>query len=95
MLVATSVLGGGGGEDAENLRLPLGLMFPRLSCGASAPYPSVAEARAYPCTTQERALADSLRRRAVIGDPASVAARLCALARGTSADELIHQRECS
>ena len=38
---------------------------------------------------QERALADSMRRRAIIGDPQSVAARLHTLARDAAADEVI------
>lgn len=34
-------------------------------------------------------MADGMRRRAIIGDPATVAARLLALTRDTAADELI------
>ncbi len=89
MIVAASVVTAPTAEEAEELSLPLGLMFLRLTRGESAPYPTVAEARDYPYTPQERALADSMRRRALIGDPATVAARLHTLARDTAADELI------
>jgi len=89
VIVAASVVTAPTAAEAEELSLPLGLMFLRLTRGESAPYPTVAEAKAYPYTPQERALADSMRRRAIIGDPATVAARLHALARDTAADELI------
>ena len=64
-------------------------MFLRLTRGESAPFPTVEEAKAYPYTPQERAVADGMRRRAIIGDPQTVAERLHALAEDTGADELI------
>ncbi|PNY82249.1 LLM class flavin-dependent oxidoreductase [Deinococcus koreensis] len=89
VMVAASVVCAPSTAEAEELSLPLGLMFLRLTRGESAPFPTVEEAKAYPYTPQERALADGMRRRAIIGDPQTVAARLHALARDTAADELI------
>ncbi|THF88878.1 LLM class flavin-dependent oxidoreductase [Deinococcus sp. KSM4-11] len=89
VIVAASVVCAPTAAEAEELSLPLGLMFLRLTRGESAPFPTVEEAKAYPYTPQERAVADGMRKRAIIGDPADVARRLLELARDTNADELI------
>ncbi|MVN86099.1 MsnO8 family LLM class oxidoreductase [Deinococcus sp. HMF7620] len=89
VLVAAGVICAPTTAEAEELSLPLGLMFLRLTRGEIAPFPTVEEAQAYPYTPQEWAVADGLRRRTIIGDPAAVATRLLALAEGTAADELM------
>ncbi|WP_295815777.1 LLM class flavin-dependent oxidoreductase [uncultured Deinococcus sp.] len=89
VIVAASVVTAPTAAEAEEQSLPLGLMFLRLTRGESAPFPTVEEAKAYPYTPQERAVADGMRRRAIIGDPQTVAERLHALAEDTGADELI------
>ncbi|GHF56843.1 luciferase family oxidoreductase group 1 [Deinococcus metalli] len=89
VIVAASVVTASTAAEAEEQSLPLGLMFLRLTRGERAPFPTVEEAKAYPYTPQERAVADGMRRRAVIGDPDTVAGKLLALAQATAADELI------
>lgn len=89
VMVAANVICAPTQAEAEELSLPLGLMFLRLRRGELAPFPSVAEAKAYPFTPQEQAIAESSRTRAIVGDPSSVAQRLQQLAQDTGADELI------
>ena len=89
VLVAASVICAATQEEAEELSLPLGLMFLRLRRGETAPFPTVEEAKAYPYTPQERAVAEASRARAIVGDPHTVARRLRQLARDTAADELM------
>ncbi|WP_288433785.1 LLM class flavin-dependent oxidoreductase [uncultured Deinococcus sp.] len=89
VLVAASVICAATQEEAEELSLPLGLMFLRLRRGETAPFPTVEEARAYPYTPQERAVAEAARARAIVGDPETVVRRLRQLARDTAADELM------
>ncbi|MFC5847416.1 LLM class flavin-dependent oxidoreductase [Deinococcus petrolearius] len=89
VLVAASVICAATQEEAEELSLPLGLMFLRLRRGETAPFPTVEEAKTYPYTSQERAVAEASRARAIVGDPGTVARRLRQLARDTAADELM------
>lgn len=89
VIVAASVICAPTTAEAEELALSAGLMFLRLTRGEVASFPSVQEARAYPYTPPERAVAEAALARAVVGDPATVAARLQALARDVGADELM------
>lgn len=89
VMVAANVVCAPTQQEAEELALPLGLMFLRLRLGEVGQFPSVAEAKAYPYTEQERAVAEAAIRRAIVGDPQQVAARLKQLAHDTAADELI------
>ncbi|OLV19901.1 LLM class flavin-dependent oxidoreductase [Deinococcus marmoris] len=89
VIVAANVICAPTHAEAEELSLPLGLMFLRLTRGEVASFPSVQEARDYPYTPQERAVAEASRARAIVGDPAEVAARLHRLADDVGADELI------
>lgn len=89
VMVAANVICAPTQAEAEELSLPLGLMFLRLRQGNPGPFSSVEEARAYPYTPQELAVAEAARARVIIGDPQQVTQRLRQLARDTSADELI------
>ncbi|CAM4113058.1 LLM class flavin-dependent oxidoreductase [Deinococcus marmoris] len=89
VIVAANVICAPTRAEAEELSLPLGLMFLRLTHSEVASFPSVQEARDYPYTPQERAVAEASRARAIVGDPAEVAARLHRLAGDIGADELI------
>ncbi len=89
VIVAANVICAPTRAEAEELSLPLGLMFLRLTRGEVASFPSVQEARDYPYTPQERAVAEASRARAIVGDPVTVAARLQRLAHDVGADELI------
>ncbi len=76
-------------EEAERLALPLRLAIIRTRTGKRAPIATVEEAMAYEPTPEERAIADEFFEGAVIGAPAKVAAKLTALARDLTADELM------
>ncbi len=89
VMVAASVICAPTQAEAEELALPAGLMFLRLTRGEVGAFPSVEEARRYPYTPQERAVAEAARSRAIVGDPQQVAARLHRLAEEVGADELI------
>ncbi|MDV6375526.1 LLM class flavin-dependent oxidoreductase [Deinococcus arenicola] len=89
VIVAANVICAPTRAEAEELSLSAGLMFLRLTRGEVGSFPSVQEARDYPYTPQERAVAEASRARAIVGDPAEVAARLARLAGDIGADELI------
>jgi luciferase family oxidoreductase group 1 len=76
-------------EEARRLAAPLRVAIVKSRTGQRAPVPSVEEALAYPFTSAERAIADEFLHGAAIGSPATVAEHLRALARDTSADELM------
>jgi luciferase family oxidoreductase group 1 len=76
-------------ELARRLAAPLRLAIIRARTGKRAPIASVEEALAYVPTRDEQAIADELFEGAVIGSPATVAARLTALAGEVCADELM------
>jgi alkanesulfonate monooxygenase SsuD/methylene tetrahydromethanopterin reductase-like flavin-dependent oxidoreductase (luciferase family) len=65
------------------------LSFLRRQRGQLATLPTLAEAKAYPFTELERAQARSHRDRQVVGDPATVRARLEALVQQTGVDEVM------
>jgi len=75
--------------QAEELASSLDLAWLRLHRGQPGVFPSPAEARAYPYTGAERAQVAADRARIVLGDPASVRARLCALSGETGVDEVM------
>jgi alkanesulfonate monooxygenase SsuD/methylene tetrahydromethanopterin reductase-like flavin-dependent oxidoreductase (luciferase family) len=60
-----------------------------MATGVDAPVPTLAEADAHRWTDRERAYAQSQRNRMVLGSPATVRARLEALAEQYAADELL------
>ena len=75
--------------QADELASSLDLAWLRLHASHFGPFPSVEEARAYPYSALERAHVQNNRHRLVFGDPPGVRARLCALAAGTGADEVM------
>ena len=74
--------------QAEALALPLALWRMRLLRGSAGPFPSLHEAQAYPFTPLER---DEIARtrRVVVGDPATVKARIDDLAAAHGADDVL------
>ena len=76
-------------EEAERMAVPLRVAIVKNRTGRRAPILSVEEALAYEMTPDERAIADEFFEGAVIGGPATVAAKLTALAREMAADELM------
>lgn len=76
-------------ERAEFLASTLDLMWLRLRRGEYTPLATPEEASAYPYTAAERAAIAEHRDLVIVGDPATVAERLTALARDTGADELM------
>lgn len=75
--------------EAERLAAPIRVAIVKNRTGRRAPIASIDEALAYEFTPEERAIADEFLTGAAIGSPATVAARLRALARDTTADELM------
>ncbi len=76
-------------DEAERLAAPLRLAIVKNRTGRRAPIVSVEDALAYEMTPEEQAIADEFFTGAVIGSPATVTAKLAALAADTQADELM------
>ncbi len=77
-------------DDAANrLAAPVRVAVVQNRTARRAPIPTIDEALAYEFTPDERAIADEFLTGAAIGSPATVAARLRALARDTGASELM------
>ena len=76
-------------ERADELASSSALSFLRLRTGRPGLLPSVEEALAYPYTDLERAQLRAGRARHVLGDPATVRARLEELVAATGADEVM------
>jgi luciferase family oxidoreductase group 1 len=76
-------------EEAQRMAAPLRLAIVRSRTGVRGPIATIEEALAYQMTPEERAIADEFFEGAVIGGPATVAGKLAALARETTADELM------
>ncbi len=75
--------------EAEHLASSLDLVLLRLRRGQFDRFPSPAEAAAYPYTPAEREQVLAFRGMRVVGDPATVRARLDALVDATGADEVM------
>lgn len=75
-------------EEAEALALPVGLWRMRLLRGSIGPIPTLAETDAYPWTPLERYEVKRARQ-VVVGSPATVRARIEALAEAHGADEVM------
>ena len=88
-LLAVSVVCGETDAEAERLATSMDLAVVRLRTGQPAPLPSPEEASAHRFTPQERAIAQSYRERQVVGGPATVRARLSALAAEAGVDEVM------
>ncbi|MFN8491332.1 MAG: LLM class flavin-dependent oxidoreductase [Caldilineaceae bacterium] len=88
-MLALAVLCAENAERAEELATIMDLSFLRRQRGQLATLPTLEEAKAYPFTDLERAQARSHRDRQVVGDPATVRARLEALVQQTGADEVM------
>jgi luciferase family oxidoreductase group 1 len=76
-------------DQAERLAASIDLRRLHMATGVDAPVPTLAEADAHRWTDRERAYAQSQRERIVLGSPATVKARLEALAAQYAADELL------
>jgi luciferase family oxidoreductase group 1 len=76
-------------EAAVRLAAPIRVAVVNHRTGRRAPIVSIEDALARSFTAEERAIADEFFTGAAIGDPATVAARLRALARDTGASELM------
>ncbi len=88
-ILAVAVICADTDERAEHLAWTVDLAWVRLHTGRLAPLSTPEEAMAYPYTPQERAIAQRARALQVVGGPATVRARLDALAAETGADELM------
>jgi luciferase family oxidoreductase group 1 len=77
------------GAEAERLATSIDLRRLHMALGVDAPVPTYAEAAARAYTEREAAYIRSQRARVVLGDPATVRARLLALAAQYAADELM------
>jgi luciferase family oxidoreductase group 1 len=77
------------GAEAERLAKSIDLRRLHMALGVDAPVPTLAEAAARAYTEREAAYIRSQRARVVLGDPATVRARLLALAEQYVADELM------
>jgi luciferase family oxidoreductase group 1 len=89
VLLAVSVVCAPTTEEAAYLARSLELMWVRIHRGEFLPLPSPEEAAAYPYTPHERAIAESRRALQIAGDPATVRARIEALAAESEADEVM------
>jgi luciferase family oxidoreductase group 1 len=76
-------------EEANRLAAPLRVAVARNRTGRRAPICTIDEAVAYEFTPEERAIVEEFLTGAAIGSPATVRDHLVALARDTSADELM------
>ncbi len=88
-ILTTSVICADTNERAEELASSVGLSFLRLRSGRPGLLPSPEEAMAYPYTEMERAQVEAYRSHHIIGDPATVRARLDGIIDQTGADELM------
>jgi luciferase family oxidoreductase group 1 len=77
------------GAEAERLAKSIDLRRLHMALGIDAPVPTLAEAAARAYTEREDAYIRSQRARVVLGDPATVRARLLALAEQYAADEVM------
>jgi luciferase family oxidoreductase group 1 len=76
-------------DEAERLAASIDLRRLHMATGVDAPVPTLIEAFAHRWTDRERHYAMSQRERVVLGSPATVRARLEALAEQYAADELL------
>ena len=76
-------------QEADLLASTMDLAWLRIRRGEFLPLPSPQEAQAYPYDETERQVVRESRRRAVIGDPAQVKARIEQMARDSGADEVM------
>jgi luciferase family oxidoreductase group 1 len=76
-------------DEATRLAAPLRLAIVRNRTGRRGPIPTVEEALAYEMTPEEQEIADEFFTGAVIGSPATVAARLEELQRDLGANEVM------
>jgi luciferase family oxidoreductase group 1 len=88
MLAVTAVCGADEAE-AQRLAAPIRVAVVKNRTGRRAPIVSIEEALAYRFSPEEQAIADEFFMGAVIGGPADVAGKLAALARETTANELM------
>jgi alkanesulfonate monooxygenase SsuD/methylene tetrahydromethanopterin reductase-like flavin-dependent oxidoreductase (luciferase family) len=77
------------GAEAERLAKAIDLRRLHMALGVDAPVPTYEEAAARKYTEREAAYIQSQRARLVLGDPATVRARLLAAAEAYAADELM------
>jgi luciferase family oxidoreductase group 1 len=77
------------GAEAERCAKAIDLRRLHMALGVDAPVPTYEEAAARRYTEREAAYIQSQRARLVLGDPATVRARLLALAEAYAADELM------
>jgi luciferase family oxidoreductase group 1 len=75
--------------EADLLASTMDLAWLRIRRGEFRPLPSPEEAQAYPYDEREREAVRDYRRRTVIGDPATVKARIEQMARDSGADEVM------
>lgn len=76
-------------EEAERLALPMQLAWTRLRSGRVGKLPSYEEAAAHVYTPEEQAVVQVYRQLQIIGDPATVKARIETVAASTQADEVM------
>jgi luciferase family oxidoreductase group 1 len=88
-MLGVSVICADTDDEAEALASSIKLMFLRMQRGERGPIPGVAEAQAYPYTADDRRYLELARARHQVGSPATVKARLEALARETRAEEIM------
>ncbi|HEU4631587.1 MAG TPA: MsnO8 family LLM class oxidoreductase, partial [Gemmatimonadaceae bacterium] len=89
VLLAVAVVCAPTTEEAAFLARSLELSWVRIHRGEFLPLPSPEEAAAYPYTPHEQAIAESRRALQIVGDPATVRARIEAMAAETEADEVM------
>ena len=76
-------------EQADRLAATMDLVWVRLQRGTFGPLPSPEEALAYDYSPQERAVVQRYRALQVVGDPATVRARIEAMVDESGADEVM------
>jgi luciferase family oxidoreductase group 1 len=76
-------------EHAEELACSMDLAWVRITSGKGGSFPSPEEARAYRYSPAEQALIRQRRAHTLVGEPATVEARIRGLLEATGADELM------
>ena len=90
VILALSAIAADTHEDAVELSSSAQVMFSRMRLGVIAPVPSPAEARAAGWTPRpEQVAGEAMGRLLIVGDPASVSARIDAAAEEADADEVM------
>ncbi len=87
--IAAFVLCADSEAEAEQLMKSRDLWQLRQRRGITAPVPTVADAEAHCYTPQDLAIIENNRRRAIVGAPEQVQARMCELADRYGVDEIV------